>query len=341
MTKTHTIFGVVLLGILVFSCKKDKTPSSLSSFVFEVPDGFPPMQFPEDNAFSAERWLLGKNLFYDTRLSRNNDLSCASCHKQHLGFADDVQFSPGDNNAPGKTNAPTLANIGYNPYFLFAGGVPTLEMQILVPIQEHNEFNTNMLTVIEKLASDPKYVSLSKSAYNREFDAFVLTRSIANFERSLISGNSRFDQHFSQQKPNLNASELRGYDLFFSDRTNCFSCHGGFNFTNFAFENNGLYLDYLDMGRMLITHNESDRAKFKIPTLRNIAQTAPYMHDGSFEQLEEVIEHYNSGGAAHPSKNPIIQPLGLNASEKQDLLNFLKTLTDQSFLSNSHFAKPD
>lgn len=326
--------------LLIISCRKQAENHINDNFTVQLPLGFPEIPFPEDNPFKYESWLLGKHLFYDTRLSKNNDLSCASCHKQHLGFADNVKFSHGDNNALGTTNAPTLTNVAFNPYYLFAGGVPTLEMQVLVPIQEHNEFNTNILDILEKLEAEPLYQLLAQVAYQRNFDAFVFTRSIATFQRSLISGNSRYDQHFQQNKTTLNASEIRGHDLFFSTKTNCFVCHGGFNFTNFEFENNGLYAEYSDMGRMLVTHSESDRAKFKVPTLRNIALTAPYMHDGSLNTLEEVVEHYNQGGAHHPNKNPIIQPLGLTALEKQDLINFLKTLTDDSFVNNPAFAKP-
>ena len=330
---------IVFLALFLLSCRKDIS-EPVDFFTPVTPAGFPEIVFPDDNPYSYESWLLGKHLFYDTRLSLNNDLSCASCHHQHLGFADDVPFSFGDNNAIGSTNSPTLTNVGYNPYFLFAGGVPSLEMQVLVPIQEHNEFNTNILDVVAKLSVVPLYQQLALKAYDRNIDAFVLTRAIANFQRTLVSGNSRFDKHFNQNKPSLNESELRGHDLFFSSQTNCFQCHGGFNFTSFAFENNGLYEEYSDMGRMLITNNESDRAKFKIPTLRNIAVTAPYMHDGSINTLTEVIEHYNNGGANHPNKSQFIQPLGLTADEKIDLLNFLLTLTDHEFLNNEAFKKP-
>lgn len=312
----------------------------ISKFEPITPAGFPQMQFPADNPYSYESWELGKHLFYDDRLSLNNDISCASCHHQELGFADDNQFSVGDNNAPGTLNSPTLTNVGYNPYFLFAGGVPTLEMQVLVPIQEHNEFNTSILDIVAKLSGDPLYEQLSQKAYKRSFDAFVLTRALANFQRTLVSGNSRFDQFFYQYKPVLSESELRGYELFNGNKANCLVCHSGFNFTNYAFENNGLYEEYENIGRMLISFDEADRAKFKVPTLRNVAVTAPYMHDGSINTLADVIEHYNNGGANHPNKHPVMQPLGLTAVEKQDLLNFLNSLTDYSFLNNTSFAKP-
>jgi cytochrome c peroxidase len=327
--------------IVVVACRKDKHEGVVAPFEPTTPKGFPVMQFPSENPYSFESWELGKYLFYDNRLSLNNDVSCASCHHQHLGFADNNQFSFGDNGAIGTLNSPTLTNVGYNPYFLFAGGVPTLEMQVLVPIQEHNEFNTNILDIITKLSGDEFYEGLSQKAYNRSFDAFVLTRAIANFQRTLVSGNSRFDQFYYQSKPVLSESELRGYELFIGNKANCITCHSGFNFTNYAFENNGLYEEYEHMGRMLLTFEESDRAKFKVPTLRNVAITAPYMHDGSIQTLSAVIEHYNSGGANHPNKHPLIQPLNLTQQEKQDLLNFLNSLTDYSFLTNPAFAKPE
>lgn len=341
MTVTKLIiFVIVAFAFLLVSCRKEQNTNGSVFFVPQTPIGFPEMLYPEDNPYSYEAWLLGRSLFYDTRLSLNNDLNCASCHKQNIGFADNVPLSAGDNGALGTTNAPTLINVGYQPYFLFAGGVPTLEMQVLVPIQEHHEFNTNILDIVNLLSTDVRYQNLSELAYNRSFDAFVLTRAIANFQRTLVSGNSRFDQYYYQNKQTLTDSEIRGYNLFNSDRTNCASCHSGFNFTSYAFENNGLYEEYSNDGRMLITFDEADRAKFKIPTLRNISLTAPYMHDGSFTNLMQVIDHYNAGGANHPNKSHLIQPLNLSIDEKQDLLNFLLTLTDFSVINNPNFSKP-
>jgi cytochrome c peroxidase len=335
--RIFVVIASFLFFVIQVSCEKNES----ASFQFKVPDYFPEMVFPEDNPLSYESWLLGKHLFYDVRLSRNNDLSCASCHNQGFGFADNKRVSLGDNLAKGTTNAPTLTNVGYNPYFLFAGGVPTLEMQILVPIQDHKEFNTNIATIINKLSEDVQYQKLAQSAYGRGMDAFVLTRAIANFLRTLISANSRYDKHFNQNRPELTESELRGYQLFFGERTNCYRCHGGFNFTTGAFENNGLYEEYVNMGRMLITHNAEDLAKFKVPTLRNIEKTAPYMHDGSLKTLEEVIEHYDSGGSNHPSKSALIRPLGLSEREKEDLRQFLLTLTDEEFLKSKFFSNPN
>lgn len=325
---------------ILYSCKKDPAISAEDDEIMKIPMGFPLIDFPADNNFSEDRWALGKQLFFDKKLSKNNTVSCASCHKQEFAFSDNVPMSLGDNNSIGTSNSPTLANIAYHPYYTRAGGVPTLEMQILVPIQEHNEFNTNMIDVVEKLKHNNTYQSMAQTAYNRELDAFVITRALATFERSLISGNSSYDAYYYLgNKTILNESEQRGLSLFNSSKTNCSSCHNGFNFTNYAFENNGLYINYADSGRMRLTHLPEDRAKFKVPTLRNIALTAPYMHDGSFATLDDVVEHYNSGGENHINKSNLIKPLGLSTIEKQDLINFLNTLTDNKFIKNKNFKK--
>jgi cytochrome c peroxidase len=255
-----------------------------------------------------------------------------------LAFSDDVAFSPGSENAPGTRNAPGLSNVVYHPYFTREGGVPTLEMQVLVPVQEHNEFNSNILEIAERISQNSEYVQMSQAAYGRDPDAFVITRAIANFERSLISGNSAYDQeNYQNIAGSMSLSEKRGQELFFSDRTQCSNCHSGFNFSNYAFENNGLYAAYTDPGRYRLTGDSADLAKFKVPSLRNVAVTAPYMHDGSMASLEEVIEHYQSGGFHHINKSELIQPLDLTEQEQQDLIAFLHALTDYSFCQNPIF----
>jgi cytochrome c peroxidase len=319
--------------MLVFSCTKDPAIIEEENNIMQIPEGFPVISFPQGNEFTIERWTLGKRLFYDPKMSVNNSVSCASCHQAQHAFSDTVSMSKGDNNTIGRSNAPTLTNIAYNPYYTRAGGVPTLEMQILVPIQEHDEFNTNILDIVEKLKKDLTYTQAARIAYNREIDPFVITRAIANFERSFISGNSNFDKHL------FTKSEQRGKDLFMSTQTNCSQCHTGFNFSNYAFENNGLYTNYADSGRMRLTHDEYDRARFKVPTLRNIELTAPYMHDGSIKTLNEIVAHYNSGGQFHENKSPLIKPLGLTIDEQNDIVAFLKTLTDYTFINNRNLQK--
>ena len=326
-------FLILLVLNLLVSCQKEAQEPTQFLQLMELPEGFPAIDFPEDNEFTEARWALGKKLFFDPIMSSDNSISCASCHLPSLAFSDDQPFTAGVENRSGVRNVPTLANVAYHPYFTREGGVPTLEMQILVPIQEHNEFDFNIVLLAERLATDSTYVKMSQNAYERSPDPFVITRSLATFERSLLSGGSRYDSN------SLSEKEEAGRELFFSDKTNCSQCHSGFNFTNYAFENNGLYENYPDVGRFRFTNDSTDLALFKIPTLRNIEMTAPYMHDGSISTIEEVVEHYNSGGKKHQNQNEFIEPLNLSESEKECLVAFLKSLTDQSFLENPLFKK--
>ena len=325
------------------ACQKEKELplAQTEEMILVIPEGFPEPDFPIGNEFTKARWELGKKLFYDPVLSRDSSISCASCHLANNAFSDVVDFSLGVEETIGNRNSPTLANVAYHPYYTREGGIPTLEMQILVPIQEHNEFDFNVVLIVEKLQKDATYQQMSRAAYDRDgMDAFVLTRAISTFERSLLSGNSRYDQYFFQNKNNvLTDSEIRGLDLFFGEKTGCSNCHNDFNFTNYAFENNGLYETYPDPGRFRLTSDETDRAKFKVPTLRNIELTAPYMHDGSMSSLEEIILHYESGGKNHPNKSDLLQPFSLTETERDELILFLKTLTDESFINNPLFKE--
>jgi cytochrome c peroxidase len=278
-------------------------------------------------------------LFYEKALSIDSSTSCASCHNQELAFADEVTISPGVDGRFAARNAPTLTNVGYNPTLLFDGFLKTLEMQALVPIEEHNEMATNIVDVSQRLQKDSWYVKMCRKAYKQEPNPYCITRALGAFQRTLISDNSKYDQ-FRRGKAKLTVAEERGADLFFN-KLYCSQCHGGFNFTSFEVANNGLYTNYADSGRMRVTKKELDRALFKIPTLRNIELTAPYMHDGSVVDLSAVIRHYASGGLNHPSKSPIIKPFEITEQEEEDLLRFLKTLTDESFIGNKKFSEPN
>lgn len=307
----------------------------------DAPAGFPSIPFTEDNPFTKEKWELGKQLFYDKMLSIDNTVSCASCHKANLAFSDDIALSIGAANTAGRRNAPSLANVAYHPYYTREGGVPTLEMQILVPIQEHDEFNFNIVDIAERMKERPEYVEQSKKVFDREPDAYVITRAIATFERTLISGNSEYDKYVNGKSNKMSDAAVRGMQLFFSERANCSSCHGGFNFTDYSFKNNGLYTDYKDIGRERFTKQSSDKALFKVPSLRNIAVTAPYMHDGSISSLQEVITHYNNGGFNHINKSSLVRPLQLTTQEQKDLVAFLESLTDYEFIANQKFYNND
>jgi cytochrome c peroxidase len=303
-----------------------------------LPEGFPEVLHPDDNQPTDARWRLGKKLFFDPIMSDDGTISCASCHAPEKAFSDDVPLSLGVKGLAGTQNAPSLTNVAYNPYFTRAGGVPTLEMQILVPIQEHNEFGSNIIEIAERMSTDSSYVRMSREAYDREPDAFVITRALACFERSLISGNSRYDHYeFQGNESALNSLELEGKELFFSDRAQCSSCHSGFNFTDYSFQNNGLYEQYADSGRFRFTGVDAERDLFKVPSLRNSGYTAPYMHDGSIKTLEEVIEHYSKGMVEHKHRAVQLKPFHFTKREKKSLLAFLKTLDDHSFISDERF----
>ena len=333
--RLYIFIFVVGAAIAYSACKKENKVPPPEVSLRTAPPGFPAIPFPEDNQFSMEKWELGKKLFYDKMLSVDYSASCASCHATSLAFTDGLPKSKGAGNVTARRNAPTLTNVAYQPYYMKEGGVPTLEMQVLVPIQEHDELNFDIVLIAERMRQIPEYVAMSKQIFNREPDPYVITRAIATFERTLVSGNSYYDQYLYRGRADrLTDAAKKGMQLFFSERAGCSSCHNGFNFTNYAFENNGLHEVYADNGRERFTRKPEDNGRFKVPTLRNIALTAPYMHDGSITTLTEVIAHYNSGGKAHANKSGNIRPLGLSETEQQYLHAFLESLTDIEFASN-------
>jgi cytochrome c peroxidase len=336
MKKYSILFGLILL---VWACQKDENKlNNKDEYFLKVPIGFPDPNIPDDNKLTRSRIALGKQIFYDPILSKDSSRSCGSCHNQYLAFADSSDVSFGIEQRAGTRNSPSIANVAYQKALLREGGVPTLEMQVLVPIQDHNEFNYNMLLIVDRMKRIPAYVEAAQKAYNREIDPFVITRSIAAFERTLLSGNSPFDQWFYQKKNNaVGETVIRGYSLFTSDRLNCIKCHNGFLFTDQSFTNNGLYVDYPDSGRIRLTGFDVDRAVFKVPSLRNVGLTAPYMHDGSLKSLDAVIDHYQTGGKAHPNKSIFLKSFMLSAQERLELLAFLNSLTDLEFIKNPEF----
>lgn len=329
---------LALSPVLLFSCKKpspDQTPET--PWFLNYPSHFPSPEFPSDNQPTAERIELGRKLFYDPVLSLDSSISCGTCHLQNFAFANSDITTPGVFGRAGTRNVPGLFNLVYQPFFLREASLPTLEMQILVPIQEHNEFNSNIVDIAEKLKQIHWYDSMSRLAYDREPDAFVITRAIAAFERTLVSANSKYDQVQTGQA-SFNSLEAEGYQLF-TQTLNCGSCHPEPFFTNFEPINNGLYSWYPDPGRYRVTQNASDSGKFKVPSLRNIEFTAPYMFDGSFPDLRSVINHYDQGGSGGPYQDKRIKALQLNDHQKDALIAFLKTLSDNDFLSNVNYQK--
>lgn len=317
--------GLIILAIS-FACTHHAPVSPDSQIADFQP---PPLIVPEDNAYSPIRAELGRELFFDRRLSLDSSISCSSCHIPNRAFSDTVAISPGVNGELGFRNSPSLINIGYHPYFMREGGVPTLEQQVLVPIEEHAEMAFNIVALTERLASDPVYSQMAQLAYNRPLDPYVITRAIANFERTLIGGTSAFDSYMQGTVNALNESEKKGMNLFFSDRTQCASCHGGYLFSSFEFAHNAQDTTNADLGRARLTGLSTDRYLFKVPSLRNVGLTAPYFHDGSFATLQEVLAHYNMGGSPLGLMDERIRPLGLSDDELRDLEAFLHSLTDE------------
>ena len=328
MLSNKYIFICLILVFFSLSFKNDK-----ESYL-TIPKGFPTPLIPDDNTLSEDRIKLGKKLFFDKILSRDSSISCASCHQPKYAFSDGLITPKGIKERDVLRNTPTLTNIGYNESFLRDGVNPSLEAQVLVPIHEKNEFDFPILLVVERLKKRSDYNDLFQKAYNSIPTPNFVTKAIACYERTLISGNSRFDQYYYQNSTSsLSKSELRGMDLFFN-KLNCIQCHSGFNFSNGEVVNNGLYEEYKDIGKMRVSLSEKDNGCFKVPTLRNIAITGPYMHDGSINTLEEVIDHYSKGGNANKNRHEFIKPFDITEREKNDLVSFLKSLTDSSFIED-------
>ncbi|MFC2176448.1 cytochrome-c peroxidase [Bacteroidota bacterium] len=318
------------------SCKKEMP----AAYQLAIPSWFPEMEIPADNQLTTVRIDLGRKLFYDPLLSIDTTLSCGSCHKQDKAFTDGLPKSVGVKGAVNMRNAPTLTNIGFAPYFFLDGGVETLELQSQAPIFSEKEMHFAIAGFLERIVADKEYRQMFEKAYDREPDAFGISRAIASFERTFISSNTRFDAYqYQNQKAALTQQEVRGKDLFFSKEFECAACHEPPLFTNYAFENVGLYTAYTDTGRARITHLKEDNGKFKVPTLRNIAFTAPYMHDGSLETLDAVMNHFSSGAVGHVNQSNRIKPLHFTLQEKADLIAFLNTLSDTDFINASAFAQ--
>lgn len=298
---------------------------------------FPEMVYPKDNLPTEARILLGRKLFFDPVLSSDSSISCSSCHQPQMAFADKVRVTPGVENRLGLRNAPTLGNVGYQPYFMFDGLINTLEQQALVPIEEHAEMNFNVVEISKRLKKEKTNMDMAQKAYSQTINPFVITRALAAFQRTLVTKNSKYD-FYRMGQSKLSKDEKKGENLFYNV-LNCAKCHGGFNFTNFNLVNNGLIFSKLDSGRMRVTELETDRDVVKIPSLRNIALTAPYMHDGRFNTLKEVIHHYKKGGEGAKNKHPSIVPFELTLGQEKQLILFLQTLTDKKFVNNKAFRE--
>lgn len=322
------------------------------------PPGFPPMPIPEDNPMTEEGIRLGRMLFWDPILSSDSTLACAGCHAPNAAFSENLPVSVGTEGIAGTRNSMPLFNLGWLPEFTWDGRALSLEEQILEPVPNPIEMNLEWEIAAERLNTHPDYPDLFNRAFNicEDIDSTYVSKAIAQFLRTMISAGSKYDQAvYGDGSVQLTDEELNGFDIFQSDTDDdghCQHCHGSILFSTIDdyFRNNGLediidISQYDDPGLGGVTGNTEDIGKFKAATLRNIELTAPYMHDGRFATLDETIDHYISGGHQPPNVDIIMQTdftggLTFGQAGKEDLIAFLKTLTDWEFVNDTSFQSP-
>ena len=286
---------------------------------------------PEDNPLAREKVELGRKLFFDPLLSRDQTLSCAGCHEPERAFTDGRAISQGVFAREGTRSVPTLVNRGYGRAFFWDGRISSLEEQVLQPIQDSKEMDMTLEEVLTRLKKEEDYRQGFREAFQTEVNAEGIAKALASFVRTLLSGNSRFDRYFNGEREALSEDARQGLEIF-RGKGNCTACHIGPNFTDEGFHNTGVAWGdgrFLDNGRFSVTEREEDRGKFKTPTLREVGRTGPYMHDGSLATLEEVVTFYNDGGRPNPNLDEELQPLKLTDQEKRSLVTFLQSLSGE------------
>jgi cytochrome c peroxidase len=333
--KRHLILPVFLVfSLLAFQ--------QINDDLFRVPKGWSaPVYDFSKNPLSEEKIALGRALFHDPILSRNNTISCTSCHSQYTGFAHtDHRLSHGIDDRIGTRNAPTLVNMAWQNAFMWDGAIHHLDMQSLAPIHHPDEMDETIENVVKKLQASEIYVKAFKKAFgDKTITGERVLKSLSQFMLTFVSSNAKYDQ-VKRGETTFTEQEEKGYALF---QKNCESCHREPLFTNHQFANNGLPVDTAlnDFGRMKMTKLSADSLKFKVPTLRNIEFSYPYMHDGRFKKLSEVLHHYTKGVQQSTTlASEIGQGIVLTSNEKVDLTAFLLTLTDKAFLFNKNFSYP-
>lgn len=354
------IWPLIIISFGIISCGDDGEPTiPAQAFELEVPftlnQFLPPMSIPTDNPLTIEGVALGRTLFFDPILSKNQTQSCASCHLPEASFSDQTAKSEGVDGLLGLRNAMPLINVGYANLLFWDGRSNSLEEQAFLPVTDVLEMHENWPNIENKLANDEDYPQLFKAAFgNSSIDSIQITKAIAQFERTLLSGDAAFDKYLEGKTTNWSDEDmdlaLQGFEVFMSEeKGDCFHCHGDrYNplWTDNLFHNNGLDNEFEDLGLGAITGENSDNGKFKTPSLRNLLFTAPYMHDGRFSTLEEVIDHYSTGLKSSLTIDPLMKRVaegGVNLLEedKTALLMFLKSLTDSSFVNQPSFQKPN
>jgi cytochrome c peroxidase len=330
---------VACLGALLLTVAFRTTRAAAEEETPQAPLGLPPIFWPEDNPFTPAKAELGKFLYFDKRLSSDGTVACASCHVPARCFTDGDATSVGIGGQRGGRSAPTVINRAYSTLQFWDGRASTLEEQAKGPVANPIEMTSDKTPelahrhAVERLKAVPGYVERFRKVFGTaDFTMDHVAQAIATFERTVLSGNSPFDRYQNGDENALSPAQKRGMDVFLK-KAACDSCHLGFNFTDGSYENIGIGMDQPnpDLGRYLVTHREEEKGAFKTPTLREIALTAPYMHDGSLATLEAVVEHYDKGGIKNPQLNQRIKPLHLTAQEKSDLIAFLKSLSGEGW----------
>ncbi|HSQ54873.1 MAG TPA: cytochrome c peroxidase [Gemmata sp.] len=300
----------------------------------KVPQGLLPIYWPKDNPYSPAKAELGWLLYFDKRLSGDGTISCATCHSPEHAFTDGKPFSTGIRGQVGGRSAPTVINRALSLEQFWDGRAKTLEDQAKGPIANPIEMDMKHEACEECIGAIAGYRAKFKDVFGTEKVTIDnIAKAIATFERTVLSGNSAYDKFKAGDASALTDSQKRGMDIFFSNNARCDSCHEGVNFTNGKYANVGIGMDrpMPDLGRYVVTKQEEDRGAFKTPTLRDIARTAPYMHDGSLKTLEDVVEHYNKGGIKNKWLHQDVRPLNLKDQEKKDLVEFLKALNGEGW----------
>jgi cytochrome c peroxidase len=342
--KTAAACILSLLVLFAYSCKPDPsfTPAKKAEIAFKVPANWPAPKYQfENNPLTTEGFELGKKLFFDTRLSRDNSVSCGSCHQPATAFAQiDHPVSHGVDDKLGTRNSPGLFNLNWHSGFFWDGGVNHIENQPIAPIENPVEMDEKITNVISKLNADPEYKKMFAAAFGDEnITSQRIFKAFAQFMGMLVSSNSKYDKYMrGELGGNMTTSELNGLNVF---KQKCASCHTEPLFSDFSYRNNGIpHTSVNDSGRAHITGAKEDMYKFKVPSLRNLKYTGPYMHDGRFRTLGEVLDYYATGIKPSPTLDPSLEHgIQISATEKEELLNFLATLNDEEFVKDPRFQE--
>ncbi len=346
--QTRAFSIIVLFAVVQCTSRLETVPESIhtsTQYELDIPDNFPIISIPEDNPLTVEGIDLGRRLFYDPILSGDSTQSCSSCHQQKFAFGDQRKFSEGMDKIEGERNSMPIINSGWTINLFWDGRVTGLEEQALGPVENPIEMHASWENVVEKIKESSFYAGLFTDAFGqKEITKELVAKAISQFERTLISDNSKYDRVL-RKEDSFTDEELRGLNLFFTEKADCFHCHGNILFTDELFHNNGLDNTFKDYGLEKQTGYKRDRAKFKTPTLRNLNFTSPYMHDGRFYTLEEVVNFYSEGVQNSETIDPLMKNvheggIRLTDDEKSDLIAFLLTLSDSTFITNPEYSNP-